>query len=139
VLGTALSNMRGWAVAEVVETFVRARTLAEQLDRSERLLPLMHGQWGVHFTRGEHRLALSLGEQIEDIGEVRNDVALQVLGRLVQGISRFWLGELVTARVLLEEHADPAYIPTDPWSAYFHALRVRSLGHILALLLVGQV
>ncbi|MFL5282916.1 MAG: AAA family ATPase [Rhodopila sp.] len=132
VLGTALSSTRGWAVAEVVETFARARMLAEQLDRPEHLLPLLHGQWGVHLTRGEHRLALSLSEQIENIGKVRNDVSLQVACRLLQGVSCFFLGELVIARAFLEEHADPAHTPTDPWPAYFHVIRLGSLGRTLA-------
>jgi tetratricopeptide (TPR) repeat protein len=108
--------------------------LAEQLGRPQYLLPLMHGLWGVHLTRGEHGLALWLGEQIEGISKVCNDVILQVFGRLVQGTSRFCRGELVTARALLEEHADPAHAPTNSWSAYFHAVGLAYLGLSLALL-----
>ena len=120
VLGTALMTTKGFSAAEAVETLARAQALAEQLDRPEHLVPLMLGRWSVHFARGEHRLALSLGKQIEDIGEVRNDVAMQVFGRLVQGISRLYLGELVTARALLEEHADPAHPPiADPSACLF--------------------
>ncbi|MFL5283891.1 MAG: AAA family ATPase [Rhodopila sp.] len=137
-LGTALMTSKGYSATETVETLARAQALAEQLDRPEYLVRLMHARWGVHLARAEHRLALSLGKQIEDIGELRNDVAVQVVGRSLQGMSCFHLGELVAARVLLEEHADPAHTSTDPRYAYFHAMisapRFGFLGHTLALL-----
>ena len=36
---------------------------------------LFFGQWAFHLGRGEHKLALALAEQIEKIGEARNDVS----------------------------------------------------------------
>ena len=68
-LGSALTATKGWSAAEVDETLARARALAEQLDRPEYLVPLIVGQWAFHFVRAEHRLALALGEQLEQIGE----------------------------------------------------------------------
>jgi predicted ATPase len=56
--------------------------------------------------RSEHRLALSLAEQIEKIGNARNDIAVQLQGRLVNGHIRACLGEFVTARALLEQCCD---------------------------------
>ena len=79
-LGSALAATKGWAAADVDETLARARALAEQLDRPEHLVPLILGQWGFHCVRSEHRLALSLAEQLEKIGEARNDAAAQLLG-----------------------------------------------------------
>ena len=97
-LGPALTATKGWAAADVGETLARARALAEQLDRPEYLVPLIVGQWGFHFVRAEHRLALALGEQLEKIGEARNDAAAQLLGRFTHGVARFYLGEFVAAR-----------------------------------------
>ena len=111
-LGSALTATKGWSAAEVGETLARARALAEQLDRPEYLVPLIVGQWAFHFVRAEHRLALSLGEQLEKIGEARNDAAAQLLGRFMHGVTRFYLGEFVAARALLERCmglADPAH------------------------------
>ena len=82
-LGSALTATKGWSAAEVGETLARARALAEQLDRPEYLVPLIVGQWAFHLVRAEHRLALALGEQLEQIGEARNDAAAQLLGRFV--------------------------------------------------------
>ena len=144
-LGFALMATRGFAAAETVATLARAQSLAEQLDRPEHFVPLLLGRWSIHFTRADLRLALSLGKQIEDIGRVRNDVATKALGRLLQGISRFYLGELVPARALLEEHADQVLEEradqadgfVDPQHAYFHVLRLAFAG--LALVLLGHI
>jgi hypothetical protein len=53
----------------VGETIARARALAEQLDRPEYVVPRIFGQWSFHVARSEHKLALSLVEQLEKIGE----------------------------------------------------------------------
>jgi hypothetical protein len=52
----------------VGETYARAHLLAEQLDRPDYLFPLLFGQVVFHHLRGEHKLALSLAQQMEEIG-----------------------------------------------------------------------
>ncbi len=101
-LGPALAATKGYSAANVGETLARARALAEQTDRPEYLVPLIHIQWQFHLLRSEHKLALSLAEQIEEIGEARNDVAVQLLGRRAHGLTHCLLGEFVAARALLE-------------------------------------
>jgi class 3 adenylate cyclase/tetratricopeptide (TPR) repeat protein len=139
-LGWVLNATEGWATANVAEAFTRALTLAEQIDRPERLVPLIVGQWAIHFARAEHKLAVALAEQLEKIGEVRNDIAAQLLGRYTHGISRFFLGEFVAARNLLEQCfglADAAHRTTEgltvnPYVTMltFLALTQASLGYI---------
>ncbi len=110
-LGSALTATKGWAADEVGATVGRARALAERLDRREHLWPLLVNQWIFHFARSEHRVALSLAEQMEKIGEERNDVAAQLIGRDFRGLACCCLGQFVAARDLLERcHglADPA-------------------------------
>jgi hypothetical protein len=47
----------------------------------------MMTRWSVHIARADPRMALSLGKQIEAVGEVGNDLAVQRFGRQVaQGI-----------------------------------------------------
>ena len=94
--------MKGWSAPDVGETIARARVLAEQLDRPEYLARLLIGQWAFHAFRSEHQLALFFSEQMQRIGEARNDVAMQLSGRRAKGLTHFYLGELVTARGLLE-------------------------------------
>jgi class 3 adenylate cyclase/tetratricopeptide (TPR) repeat protein len=134
VLSQGLMITKGSSATETVETLARAQTLAGQLDRPEHvpLLVLAFGRWSVHQTRAEHRLALAVGQQVEGIA--RNDADTLGLGRLLQGWSRLQLGELVAARDLLEEHADPTHIPVDPRLAYLHAVRLAIAGRALVLL-----
>jgi tetratricopeptide (TPR) repeat protein len=139
-LESALSALKGWSAAEVGETLARARALAEQLDQPVYLVPLIVGQCSFHTARAEHRLALPLGKQLEKIGGLRNDATAQLLGRLFHGITRFFLGEFVAARALLEQCmglADPSHrikagLSFDPYArmlAYL-ALTLTYLGHI---------
>ena len=101
-LGRALIATRGYSAPAVFETFARARALAEQLDRPQYLVPLLHGQWAYHLIRSELRLALSHAEQVKQIGQARNDVAVQLLGHFLNGMIRFYLGEFVAARAHFE-------------------------------------
>jgi predicted ATPase len=101
-LRPALASTKGGSTIDVGEVIVRARTLAEQIDRPEHLLPLIVGQCALHLLRAEHRLALSLAEQIEKLAEARNDVAAQLRGRRARGAARCFLGEFVAARAILE-------------------------------------
>ena len=139
-LGTALPAMAGWPAAEVGGILARARALAEQLDRPDHLTRLIVGQCSFHTARAEHVLALPLGLELEKIGEARHDAPAQLLGRLFQGITRFFLGEFVAARAVLERCmglADPAHranagLSFDPYVrmlAYL-ALTLAYLGYI---------
>jgi predicted ATPase len=103
VLGRALLATRGYAAPAVDETYARARTLAEQLDRSDYLVPLLYGQSGFHLMRAEHKLAASLYAQIEKIGQRTNDLAVLLLGHYLHGVLHHNLGEFVAARALFEK------------------------------------
>jgi class 3 adenylate cyclase/predicted ATPase len=105
-LGPALIATKGFAAPQVGETVARARELAEQINRPEYLVPLLYGQWAFHLIRAEHKLALSLAEQLEKLGEDRNDVAAQLQGRRAGAWTRCYLGQFLAARALLERCHD---------------------------------
>jgi len=137
-LRPALAATKGFSAAEVGATLARARALAEQIDRPEYLVPLSLGQWGFHLLRSEHKLALPLAAQLEKIGEARNDVTAQLLGRRAHGVTRCYLGEFVAARTLLERClglSDPAHrsigagMSYDPYAAILAELAV-ALAHL---------
>jgi class 3 adenylate cyclase/tetratricopeptide (TPR) repeat protein len=126
-LGSVLTFTKGMSAPDVGETIAQARVLVEQLDRPEDLVWLNLKEIGFHYTRSEHKLALSLAEQIEKNAEARNDVRAQLVGRCLNGLIRLHLGDFVAARALLERcHglADPAHrdlgagIPEDPYAKY---------------------
>ena len=115
-LGQALIGAKGYAAPAVGEVFARAHVLAVQLNRSDHIVPLLWGQWTFHLARSELRLALSLAERIEQIGEVEDNVVLRLLGHRVHGMTRFHLGEFVAARALFARcHGlnDPAHRAVD--------------------------
>ena len=136
-LRTALAVTKGWSAVDVGETIARARALAEQIDRPEYLVRVLSGQWAFHEARSEHKLALSVADQIEKIGEARNDVRALLRGRRANGFTRFWLGEFVAARALLERcHglADPAHRAVAAGSEDPYALMLANLAVTLAYL-----
>ena len=97
-LARALIATRGNSAPEVGQIFARAQSLAEQVDRPEYLVPLLHGQWGYHIVRSELTLALSYAEKMQEIGEHRNDLAVKFLGYYTSGMVRFYLGQFDRAR-----------------------------------------
>jgi tetratricopeptide (TPR) repeat protein len=94
----------------VGETYAQARALAEQLDRTDYLVPLLLGEYNFRVFRAEWILVLSLAEQIDKMGGARNDGAALLISSYMRGIAHFNLGEFVSARTLLEQClSGPAY------------------------------
>jgi class 3 adenylate cyclase/tetratricopeptide (TPR) repeat protein len=136
-LRPALASTKGFSARDVGDTITRARALAEQIERPEYLVPLLYGQWAYHQTRAEYKLALSHAEQLEKIGEGRNDVRAQLWGRLASGMVRFALGEFVAARELLEQcHrlGDPAHRGAEGGRVAPYAVMLGQLAVTLAFL-----
>jgi tetratricopeptide (TPR) repeat protein len=102
-LGPALTATKGYSAPDVGETVARARALAEQLERPDYLVPLLYGQWVFHLIRAEHRRGRPFAQQMEKIGQARNDVAASLLSRLLKGITLFTLGDFTTARARFEQ------------------------------------
>jgi class 3 adenylate cyclase/predicted ATPase len=102
VLRPALMATKGYSAPDVGATITRARALAEQLDRSDDVVPLLYGQWLFHAVRSDQSQALLFAERIEQIGDAQDRVGLLRLGHLAHGISRMSLGEFVAARALFE-------------------------------------
>jgi len=137
-LGRALMAANGYSAPAVADTLVRARALAEKIDRPDRLVPLLYSQWGFHMVRAEHDLALSLAGQMEELGKTRKEQATLLLGHYIHGASCYFRGEFVTARALLElcdglrGSAARAITVADPHPA--------SLGHLaLTLAFLGHI
>jgi tetratricopeptide (TPR) repeat protein len=100
----AVMAAKGYTAPEVGETIVRARSLAEKLDRTDSLIGLDYGEMVYRLVRGELKLTLSLAKSVEQIGVARNNRAAQLMGRhWLQGVTHYFLGDFVTARALLED------------------------------------
>ena len=139
----ALIATKGYSAPEVGATVVRARSLAEKLDRSEYIVGLLYGEWIFRLVRAELRLALSHAKNLEQIGRTRNDLASELLGRhWAQGTTLYLLGDFAAARTLLE-HANGLQHPAhraayaaitanDPYASTlaYLALTLTLLGYI---------
>jgi tetratricopeptide (TPR) repeat protein len=102
-LGPALIATKGYSSAEVGEAFARASTVAEEIDRSEYLVPLLYGRWAYHLIRAEYAMAMPFAKQMEQIGNERSNAAALLQGRLDQGITNCLIGEFAAARALFEQ------------------------------------
>jgi predicted ATPase/class 3 adenylate cyclase len=111
-LRPALLATKGYSAPHVGEAIARARALAEQLDRSDDIVPLLHAQFAFHLNRAEYKLALSIAERMENFGQAQDDVAALFLGHSKKSLIYFALGDLIAARALIEQSqrvADPAH------------------------------
>jgi tetratricopeptide (TPR) repeat protein len=100
-LGPALAATKGLSAPDVGENYGQARARSEQLDRPDYLVAVLDGLFTFHGFRGEGKVALA--EQIERMGEVRNDPTLLCLGHHDHGIASCDLGDFVAARALFEK------------------------------------
>jgi hypothetical protein len=101
-LGPALIQTRGYSSAEMGENLALARGLAEQIDRSDYLVPLLYGEFNYHLVRAEHSLALPFAARMEQIGDARDDVVALLLGRWARGIVQCLLGDFTAAHALFD-------------------------------------
>ncbi|MBM3226608.1 MAG: hypothetical protein FJZ47_22825 [Candidatus Tectomicrobia bacterium] len=102
-LGPALAIMRGDAAPEVVQTYLRAQTLCQQLGESAESLLVLHGLWTGYNALLQIRRARDLGEEYLALALQRNDDVALVEAHRTLGTSLFYLGEFVSARAHLEE------------------------------------
>src|SRR5262249_6388782 len=109
-LGAPLIATQGWAAAEVEQTYLRARTLCQQVENPEQLFPALYGLWVFSFTRAEVQAARELGEQLLRVAQSRQDPALLMEAHHVLGNTLLHCGELTAARVHLE-HGITLYDP----------------------------
>ncbi|HKA54090.1 MAG TPA: adenylate/guanylate cyclase domain-containing protein, partial [Candidatus Binatia bacterium] len=102
-LGPAVIATKGFAAAEVEQTYSRARELCLQLGETTQLSPALLGLSTFYLTRGEFETARELGGQLLNLGQSEQDSALLVEAHSVLGTTLFHLGELALAREHLEQ------------------------------------
>jgi class 3 adenylate cyclase len=102
-LGRAFMTTGRIGSPECNQIFVRATEIAEQMDRPDYLVSVLHGRWQYHLSRAEYRLAAQFDERIEQIGCKRHIPHATLQGRILSGLRHFYLGEFATARTLLDQ------------------------------------
>jgi len=118
-LGNALMATKGYAAAEVEQTYNRAWQLCQQVYAGEtsHIFPILYGRWLFYLTRGEHHTAYQLAEEFFRLTQRQQDPAI-VVAHQCMGWS-FCLGELVSARGHFEQIA-ALYNPEQHRPLTFH-------------------
>jgi len=103
-LGNALMATKGYAAAEVEQTYSRAWQLCRQMyaEDTAHIFPILYGLWTVYLVRGAHQTAYQMAEEFLQLAQRQNDPAIIVAHRCV-GWSGVVMGKLVTARPHLEQ------------------------------------
>ncbi|HLW70018.1 MAG TPA: AAA family ATPase [Candidatus Binataceae bacterium] len=118
-LGEMMGTTRGWPAAETAQAYARARILAERGGGAS--LELFTGLYRALATRGEHRAALALADQMLEIAHSSDSVLALVAAHYAQALPRQWLGDLVGAREHLLQfmeryrEEESRGKPDDPW------------------------
>lgn len=96
-LGKALMAQVGHANPETGEVFARAKSLAEQLGDTSKLLAAMHGQQAFDLQLSRMRASRDRCNDMLTIAERLNDDAWKAIGLRSRGISSFPLGDYAQA------------------------------------------
>src|SRR5262249_5817061 len=72
-MGASLLAVKGYAAAEVRETYTYAQQLCQHLDDPYQLFPVLRGLWIYHFVRAEYQTAHTLGEQLLTLAQQAQD------------------------------------------------------------------
>src|SRR5215813_903579 len=103
ILGPALVSAQGWAAPAVEQHYLRARALCDQLGDIPQRVPVLYGLWGFHVTRGELRTAQALAEECLQLAGQTHEAGLLPQAHFAVGLILLGRGELVHARMTLEQ------------------------------------
>ena len=117
----AIKTSKGYAVAEVGQSYERARELSRQVDDPSRVIPVLIGMSAHHMVSGEIRIAHDISLEMMALFERLGDPHLQMIGEWSVGAALFHLGALEAGH----EHLEKAMTLYDP---AFHGARVWQTG-----------
>ena len=118
-LGTALRAVRGYAAPEVERAYSRAYELSRSAGDSQQAFQVLWGLTLHHFVSARVGTAFEYAQKLYDLGVSSGDDDLLVEANIALGMTRFHLGDLVTAR----EHLGRALASYDPARRDLHTLR----------------
>ena len=102
-LGPVLAATKGNAAPEVGQAYTRARALCQEIGDTPQHFPVLAGLWRFAQVQGECLQAQELGLQLLDLAERTCDAALRLEAQRALGLTLYLLGDLMAARVHLEQ------------------------------------
>jgi predicted ATPase/DNA-binding winged helix-turn-helix (wHTH) protein len=113
-LAQSLMFTRG-AVSEVGAVGTKALEIAETLGDAEYQLRSLKFLWSFHHSSGRHCVALTLAQRFYTLAAKRSDPKDHLIGERLIGTSRYYLGDLVSARRHLDRALAGYVGPTEKW------------------------
>src|SRR6516164_1607166 len=110
LLGPALIATRGFAAAEVEQTYGRARVLCRQMGDTRRIFPTLFGLWASYLVRGDLPAARELVEQLWQRARSAEDSAMLLVAHRTMATTFHFQGEFVLA----QDHAAQGIALYDP-------------------------
>ena len=102
VLGSPLMATKGYAAAETMQVYSRARELCQQLGESDKNFQVLFGLCVICVVRSEHERALEIAKQMLPLGERSQDPVELLQANWVLGLIHHYLGELTPSLEYLE-------------------------------------
>src|SRR5215510_12637657 len=102
-LGLSLVATKGYAAPEVETSYTRALELCRQVEATPQLYWSLWGLQGSYYVRAELPTARVLGEELVDLAQRLQDPGLLGAAHCVLGATLSSLGELLPARVHMEQ------------------------------------
>jgi len=102
-LGVALMNTQGFAAPAVEQAYARVRTLCQDIGDTPQLFPALWGLRSFYNTRAEFSTARTLAEQFLNLAHTTQSPDVILQAHVGLGMTSFYLGDVVVARVHLEE------------------------------------
>jgi class 3 adenylate cyclase/tetratricopeptide (TPR) repeat protein len=96
-LGPALIAVRGFAAAEVGQTYARARELCAMLGEQPQQFPALWGSWVFHTVRAQLPEANDIGYELLRLAQSTGDEELTLQAHHALETSLFWCGRLPNA------------------------------------------
>jgi class 3 adenylate cyclase/predicted ATPase len=138
-LGAALQALSGPSAEDTAAAYGRARTLAEQAGRKDRLLHVLYGIGVYHFVRAEFTASRQASEELLQAAEAQNDMHGRATAHRCVGADLFMLGRFAEARTHLEQALalqEPAELSAQISAGYAYDSTVVALGYLSWTMLI---
>ncbi len=102
-LGASLTFTQGFAATEGERAYARARELCRHVEDTPQFFLALRGLYTFHLLRAELKIAWELAEQLFNVSKRQQNATLVQQSHVLMGNTLFWLGEMTSARLQLEE------------------------------------
>ncbi len=105
-LGRMMRATKGYAAAETLRVFSRARSLLSDAATVNDQMTVLYGLWSVHYVRAEHGAAREVARQCLALAERHPRSEAPAFAHMLMGHALWAIGEFVSGRAHLQRTVD---------------------------------